>query len=236
MDTLKTQPLSVLYASGDLKNLKHEIIQSGKLKVSMVGVPYTENINIKTLNIPPKGDAQVQLCLMHLYASPKGGKLFKEKIYGYEELAVLGCSVYVIGHDHSNKGIVLTKGKYFVNLGSISRGTIAEENINHKPSFGLIKITLEDEKVNITATEIPLKIKPVEEVFDLKKHEEEKKESLEIQKFVDRLITETSSEIGKKLSINQMLEKMTLSKKIKDTVINLIAEAATNKKLTGVNK
>jgi DNA repair exonuclease SbcCD nuclease subunit len=235
LDTLHLQPLSVLYASGSLKNLKYETIKKNNLIVSMIGVPYTENLDLKTIQIPPRNGTQVQLCLMHIYASPKGGKLFKEKLYGYEELSVLGPDIFVLGHYHVNQHIQSINGKHFINLGSISRGTIAEENIYHKPSMGLIKITLENSLVEISTVEIPLKIKPAEEVFDLKKKEEEQKETIEIQKFVDKLISETADQ-SKRQNVENLIENLSLSKIIKETVISLINEATINKKLSGAKK
>jgi len=236
LETLPMQPISVLFASGALKNLTHEIITKNDLKISMIGVPYTENLDLNSIIIPPRNGAQVQLMLMHIYAGPKKGKIFKERLYGYEELSVLDSDIFVIGHYHVSSGIKQVNGKHFINIGSISRGTIAEESIDHKPALGFIKITENSGDITIETSEIPLKVKPASEVFDLVKRDEEKKESIEIQKFVNQLISETSTTNNKKQSIEDLLENMSLSKIIKDTVIDLITEAAANKKLSGVKK
>lgn len=231
LDTLSEQPISVLFASGAIKNLSHEVITKKGLKVSLVGIPFTKNIgDLTNLKIPPKDDAAAQICLMHIYASPNGGKLFKERLYGYDELAALGSDAFVLGHYHVNQGIQWLDKKCFVNLGSISRGTLAEESIEHKPEFGHIKITGgEGLETVITAEAIPVIIKPAEEVFDLQKRGTEKKENADIQKFVEHLVTEATTDDKEKLTIEDHMGKMDVEKEVYNTVIELIQEASTLK-------
>jgi Icc-related predicted phosphoesterase len=229
LDTLPEQPISVLFASGALKNLNHEIINKKGFKVSLVGIPFTKKLDLETLKIPPKEDVAAQVCLMHIYASPQGGKLFKERLYGYDELSVLSPDIFVLGHYHEDQGVQWLDNRCFINLGSISRGTLTEEHLDHKPKIGFIKIT-GDEKVIITADSILLDIKPAEEVFDIKKRNDEKKEGLDIQKFVEHLITEATAADTKKLTVEDHLKTMTLEKEVSDMVLELIQEASTNKK------
>lgn len=222
LETITAQPISVLFASGALRNLKHEIIEKKGMKVSLVGIPFMKHFDLDKLQIPPKGDAVAQVCVMHIYAGPKAGNLFKERLYGYDELSVIGSDVYVIGHYHEDQGIEWLNKKCFINLGSISRGSLTEERIDHKPKFGLIKIT----EAGITAETIPIVIRPPEEVFDLNKRDEEKKEGLEIQKFVEHLASEVNSSDNQKTTVEDHLKKMDLEKEVIDEVLSLIQEAS----------
>jgi exonuclease SbcD len=231
LDTLSLQPISVLFASGTVINLaKEPVVLSKKgLKVSLVGIPYQKQPRLDRASFPDKGDAHAQICVMHLYAGPKPGKMHKERLYGYGELAVLGADVYVLGHYHFDQGIQWENKQCFLNLGSISRGTLTDERVDHQPKFGFIKISHENEEIKIEADSIPLKIKPAAEVFDLKKREEEQKEGLEIEKYVEHLVAEASSD-SKAPSIEDQMKKMNIEKIVMDIVLDLIREVRATRK------
>jgi DNA repair exonuclease SbcCD nuclease subunit len=228
LESLRDQPLGVLFASGSVTNLTHEMLQKKgtSAKISLVGIPYTENLDLKSISLKKEEDCIAQICVMHIYASPQAGMVFKEKLYGYDELATLGADIYVLGHYHIDQGIQEVGGKYFVNLGSISRESLAEENIKHQPKMGIIRISQEGTKTSIIAESLPLQIKPAEEVFDLKKRESEKREIAEIQKFVDQLIIGTSSKEST-TNIEALIDIMGVAKAVKDKTLYFIHEAAT---------
>jgi DNA repair exonuclease SbcCD nuclease subunit len=230
LDTLSFQPISVLFASGTLINLAEPIVFSKKgLKVSLVGIPYQKHFSLEKTSFPAKGDVQAQICVMHVYAGPKAGKMHKERLYGYDELATLGADVYVLGHYHYDQDIQWKNKQCFINLGSISRGTLTDERVDHQPKFGFIKIFRENEEVKIEADSIPLRIKPPEEIFDLKKREEEQKEGLEIEKYVEHLVAEASSD-NKAPSIEEQMIKMNVEKTVMDLVLDLIREVRSIRK------
>jgi len=228
LDSLLEQPLGVLFEDKTVIQLRETIIEKDGHKISLVGIPYTENIDISKIKMPKKGDCKVQICLMHIYASLKSGTLFKEKIYGYDELSLLSPDIFVIGHYHIDQGIYDLKGKKFINIGSMSRGTLSEEDITHIPQIGFIKINIDDDKVSYNARTIKLKIKPANEIFDLEKREEEKKESAEILAFVEKLAVEaTQSSIQENRNIEDIINTLDLAKTVKDKVLYLIHEAST---------
>lgn len=228
--SLPNQPLGVIFASGAVKNLTHKTISKKGVKISLVGIPFTEKLDLESLKIPSKEDCAAQICLMHIYAGPQPGNLFRERLYGYEELAALSPDIFVIGHYHVDQGISKVKDKYFVNLGSISRGALSDENINHEPKLGFIKISVEKEKLDIDINAAPLKIKPPEEIFDLVKREEEKKEETEIQKFVENLVLNSSAVEDQDKNIENILGKMDLEKSVVTRVLHFIQEASAVRK------
>jgi len=228
LESLNEQPLGVLFADGTLIRLDTQKVEIEKedYKVSIVGVPYLDKPDIEDLKIPEKGECVAQICLLHQYASPKGGMLFKERLFGYDELAELGADVYVIGHYHLDQGVTNQDGKHFINIGSMSRGTISEEDIEHEPQLGYIRVSA-DEKTTISAQSIKLKIRPASEVFDLTKKEEEKQESKEIKEFVEKLIAESpGTEADSKDNIEDIIEKLDTDKKVKDKVAHFLLEAS----------
>ncbi len=231
LETLPEQPISVLFASGCLKNLSHEVINKKGTKVSLVGIPFIKKLELDTLVIPPKEDVIAQICIMHIYASPKGGMLFKERLYGYDELSVLSPDIFVLGHYHEDQGVQWVSNKCFVNLGSISRGSLSEERMDHKPKFGIIKITKEDGSDSIISVDsIPIDIKSPDEVFDIKKRDDEKSQSEEIQKYVEHLVIEASATEDKKITVEDHMKSMKVEKEVYDMVLDLIREASTLKK------
>jgi len=233
IDSLEEQPLGVLFADRTLIQLRHEVIEKEGHKVSLVGVPYTDNLDLSSLKIPQKKDCIAQICVMHIYAGSKAGMLFKERLYGYDELAGLGPDIFVLGHYHVDQGIQVIPqpgfklGKHFISLGSVSRGTLSEENLDHHPQIGMVKISVEEGSVSYNIRPIKLKVKPVSEVFDLVKREEEQKESLEIQAFVERLASEVVSEaVNSDKTMEEIIDSMQIAKVVKDRAMHFIQAAA----------
>jgi DNA repair exonuclease SbcCD nuclease subunit len=232
LESLEDQPLGVLFADKTLRQLRHEVIEKGGLKISLVGIPYEENLDLEGLKIPENKGYVSQICLMHIYASLNSGKMYNERLYGYDELAKLSPDIFVIGHYHIDQGTYETSGKHFINLGSMSRGTLTEDSILHQPHIGFIKISIDDEGAkSILVRPIKLKIKPASEVFDLVKKEEEKKESVEMQVFVDKLSVEaTKVSTEKSGEVTDLLAGMDLAKIIRERTLYYIQEARLAKK------
>lgn len=229
IDSLSQQPLGVLFSDGTLIQLREEIIEKNKDKVSLAGIPYTEFDDLSSIKIPDRKDCKCQICLMHLYSAPNPGMLFSERIYGYKELAKLGPDVFVLGHYHLDQGIEEIQGKYFINIGAMTRGTISDEDVSRQPQIGYIKISI-DSEVKIDAGSIKLKVKPSEEIFDLKKREEEIQERKEIEVFVAELIKESiENSDEKEKDFNEILDGMKAAKKVKDKAMYFLQEAAANR-------
>lgn len=233
LESLSSQPLGVLFADRTLTQLRHQIIEKEGHKVSLVGIPYTENLDLNSLSIPDKGDCISQICVLHAYTTLKSGTLFEERLYGYDELSRLPADIFVLGHYHMDQGIYQENGKYFINLGSIARGTNAEEDINHHPKIGFIKITVEDSVAKYTVIPVKLKIRPAAEVFDLEKKEKEKKESKELELFVAKIASEAIKDqgINTNKSIDDIISGMDIMKAVKDRAQQYIQMASTKKKI-----
>jgi DNA repair exonuclease SbcCD nuclease subunit len=230
LDSLEEQPLGVLFADKTLIQLRHEIVEKNGDKISLVGVPYQEGLDLSSLNLPSKEGCASQICAMHLYAGLKSGYLFQDRLYGYDELAELSPDVFVIGHYHIDQGIYKEGEKYFVNIGSMSRGTLSDEDIEHHPQIGYIKITVDGPRTTYKLQPIRLKIRPASEVFDIEKREEEKKELKEIEKFVEKLATETEEDSEKtEKTIDGLIQKIDMTKAVRERVMSFIQEASLKK-------
>lgn len=230
IESLEEQPLGVLFADKTLHQLRHEIIEKKGKQISIVGVPYTEGLDLRSLNIP-ENKYLSQICVMHINASLTAGGFFKDLIYGYDELEVLSPNIFVLGHYHLDQGIYEKNGKYFVNIGSLSRGSQSEDNIQHLPQIGHIKIIIkDDDEIVYDIKSIKLKIKPAEEVFDLIKKDEEKKESKNIELFVEKLASEAiQKNSSDALDAEKIMDKMDLADIIKKRTLHFINEARLEK-------
>lgn len=230
LESLKEQPLGVLFADGTLIQLRDTVIEKNGVKISLIGLPYQEGFDPEKVRLPGKKDCVLQICALHIYSAPVPGMLFKNRIFGYKELMGLGPDIFILGHYHLDQGIERIEEKSFINLGAISRGTLAEENLDHKPKIGLIRISSDKNgKATYTIQSVSLKIKPVEEVFNLEKYKEEKKESIAMEAFVEKLITDTnaaSSDLdAAPRNFEGVLNKMDIAKAVKDKVLHFMTEA-----------
>lgn len=226
LESLKRQPLGVLFADKTLIQLRSTIIEKEGTRVSLVGVPYSEPFDLDKVSIPSKEGCIAQICLMHIYASPTPGMLFKDQIYGYRELMHLSPDIFVLGHYHIDQGIVCEGGKHFINIGSMSRGSIADEDMEHHPQIGFIRITKDEDKIDITAQSIRLKVKQASEIFNLEKRAEEKQELKDIEVFVDKLSSEvTSLPDQQDGDLVPTIESMDVPREIKERVMKFIQEA-----------
>ncbi len=229
LGSLEEQPLGVLFADDTLIQLRHEIIEKDGKKISLVGIPFQEKLDLATLDIPSKEGFSAQICAMHIYSSLKGGFIFDERLYGYDELGKLSPDIFVLGHYHIDQGIHRENDKFFINIGSMSRGSLSEENIEHEPQIGYIKISVGD-NVTYKVQPVKLKVKPASEVFDLEKREEEKQETKEIEAFVEKLGTESEEDSEKtEKTIEGLVGKMDMTKAIRERVLYFIQEASLKK-------
>jgi len=223
-ETFDDQPLNVLYKSGALTQLRNQLFVKGDLDVHLRSFPFEEQPNILAI---PKADknADINICVLHLYATPDGGMLFKQKLHSYGEISVLGDDIFVLGHYHIDQGIQKIRRKHFINVGALSRGSLAEDNITRDPKISLVTIEKESQKLNIKAQSVKLKVRPTDEVFDIEQKEEEKKKLKEAEEFVDKLKEETSVVEEGDDRVEKEINKLDLEKEVLAKVSHFLVEA-----------
>lgn len=169
LEFLAESPLAVLFESGVFKRLydQHEAVfcQNG-VTVRVVGIPYhgTKYDRNRFTSIT-KGDEDYLVVMVHCLASQAGGMMFEaEDIIGYQELVNLDPDVWCFGHWHKDQGITeIARGKWVVNTGSMSRGSISQDDLTRKPSCVVLRFSPE----NVTFEQVALVVDPPEEVFNL---------------------------------------------------------------------
>jgi len=107
-----------------------------------------------------------------------------EDIVRYADLANLDPDVWMFGHWHKNQGIVeIAKGKFVVNIGSLSRGALTQDEMDRVPAVAVLNITKKDVHIR----QVPLKIAPSKEVFDTAGRARLEARTMSVDTLVDNL-------------------------------------------------
>lgn len=134
--------------------------------VRVVGIPYHgTSYDMNRFTTLTKGDEDYLVVMAHCLASEKGGTMFEaEDIIRYSDLANLDPDVWCFGHWHKDQGIrEIAPGKWVVNVGSLSRGSISQDDVNRTPTCATLSFTMQ----KVTLEKVPLVVTPANEIFDL---------------------------------------------------------------------
>lgn len=186
---LPQQPLGVLYSTGVYKRLydEHEavfrpVLHGGEVTVRVVGIPYHgTSYDMERFTSIVKGDEDILICVAHVLASHKGGTMFEgEDIIKYADLVDTAPDVYLFGHWHKNQGVEEIGGKQFVNIGSLTRGSLSQDNLDRVPAAAVLRCTEKGVEIEVK----PLNVRPAVEVFDVEGRERQVKRQVEMDSFV----------------------------------------------------
>ena len=189
MEYLSESPLAVLFESGTFRRLydEHEaVFEQDGVKVRVVGIPYhgtTYDMNRFTSIV--KGDEDYLVVMVHCLASAKGGTMFEaEDVIGYSQLVNLDPDVWCFGHWHKDQGITeIARNKWVVNVGSLSRGSISQDDMNRTPTCVVMRAS----KQIMTFEPIKLKVAPPDIIFNLEARARTQVRKLTMDTVVDRL-------------------------------------------------
>ena len=185
---LPQQPLGVLSSTGVYKRLydEHEaVFTHDGITVRVVGIPYHgTTYDMERFTSIVKGDEDILICVAHVLASHKGGTMFEgEDIVKYADLVDTAPDVYLFGHWHKDQGVEEIGGKQFVNIGSLTRGALSQDNMDRIPSAAVLRCT--DKGVEIEV--VPLNVRPAEDVFDVEGRARQVKRQVEMDSFVEAI-------------------------------------------------
>jgi len=225
--TFDKQPLNVIYESGALIQIGAE----RKIKnVRLRSFPFTEDPYLESTSAYPRivdDEGTVSVCALHLYATKKGGSLFKTKLYSYEEISQLRDDIFILGHYHIDQGVevlnIIGKEQHFINVGAISRGSLVEDDIGRNPKICVVTIS-PDKKIS-TQT-VKLRVKPATEVFNIEEKKTEKERAKATEEFVDTLKLEVATDTDTdKDNIQDEIDKANVDKAVVQRVKDYIDEA-----------
>jgi DNA repair exonuclease SbcCD nuclease subunit len=197
---LPQQPLGVLYESGVFRRCydEHEaLFENGGVKVRVVGVPYHgTKYDLDRFKRIKKGDENYLVVIAHVLASPSGGTLFEsEDVIKYADLDGLDGDLFAFGHWHKDQGISQTPGgKTVVNVGSLTRGSISQDDLDRIPS--VVHLQFSD---RIITDKINLRYVPSCEVFDVEARDISKIRENMIEEFVGNIKTILTAKSNKSI-------------------------------------
>jgi DNA repair exonuclease SbcCD nuclease subunit len=167
---LHQQPLGVLFGAGAFQRCydEHEAIFvfGSSVSVRVVGVPYHGTVyDLERFRRIQKGSEDYLVCIAHCLASPSGGTLFDaEDVIRYGALDEFAPDVFCFGHWHKDQGVSTTPGgKHVVNTGSMTRGSLVQDDLDRIPSVVHLKFA----ESGFSAEKIALTHTPSNVVFDL---------------------------------------------------------------------
>jgi DNA repair exonuclease SbcCD nuclease subunit len=184
LGTLQDQPLGVLLETGVFKLMSDVTFTRGHQRVRVVGLPYKIEFSAQDFDIK-KGEEDLLIVAAHTFASLQGGETFgRERAVSYLDIVDFDPDCYVFGHWHVDQGIQVVKNKPFFNLGSMTRGSLTQDEIKRTPRVGLLTF---HEDNTVTTQAIPLKVAPATEIFDVKAYESSKLEESRMNAYLGDL-------------------------------------------------
>lgn len=196
MSTFENQPLNVLIQAGvmTMLNGKNPVLFVDKhgLKVSLNGVPFSPLLDSKEAsnlyNLTHDEAADFKVSMFHQMILPDDKKFFADYI-NFEDLKNVNADLVICGHYHEgyNPSLRFEHGKYFLNGGSITRGTAEQANFDKEPKFVTIEVSQDASgKCSLTSTDVLIPYVDAKEVFDFNIIERNQKKK-DMHEFMDGL-------------------------------------------------
>jgi hypothetical protein len=182
--------------SGVFLPLRDEVFTSGTMRVRVVGVDYTTDLDDEGLRdaVRKKDGDTYTVAFVHALAAyapeERIQSFFGERIFDYRDLVFEGCpDVYIFGHYHKDQGIREHLGVQFVNLGAVSRGALTFENLDRKPKVSLLKFNSQ----GLSVEEHVIPHGDSADVFDLEMKAQLDKERRSLDDFIRQLRSSSST-------------------------------------------
>lgn len=222
--SLSKQPLGVVFASGVLHPLREEVFSRGGITVRVVGLPFIPDRTLDTFtSIRKKPGDDFLVVIAHALASEEPPAsvvdFFGEPVFKYSDLIVPdGPDLLCFGHWHKDQGITEIDGRFFVNPGALSRGSLSFETLSRTPSATLLSFGV----TGIKVVSYPLTVAPAEDVFNFEVKQAKEEEAVRIQAFLDDLNSKLSDASLQGVSVKSALQSLQVSQKVRDTALRYL--------------
>lgn len=228
ISNLPKQPLGVLFETGVFKRCydKHEALFEGDgLKVRVVGIPYHgTSYDLSRLDIQ-RGDEDWLMVSAHLLATPGGGSMFGvEDVIAYRDLVKYPVDLWAFGHSHADQGIQeITPGKFVINVGSLTRGSLHDDEIVRQPK--VVVITFRQDKIEFLP--INLAIADVDDVMDLEGAVRADNRAMVVDAYVDSIRKTLEDTIEKPLEevVEDVVRTVKMPDQVKERALQILEEA-----------
>lgn len=221
------QPLGVLFSTGVFNRCydDHEVVLTGSdgTKVRIVGVPYHgTSYDMTRFEQIKKGDEDFLVCMAHVLASPSGGTMFEgEDIIKYSDLTQYDPDVMLFGHWHKDQGVVHVGNKTVVNVGSLTRGSLSQDELLRRPA--VVQLDLVRGKP-VQTTVIRLRVADSSVVFDVAAKMRAEERASTMDTFVESLRTRLILDPGVSLE-DKVREMVGVPDVVRERVLSYIEQA-----------
>jgi hypothetical protein len=220
----ENQPLGVLFTTKVFERLSNQVIRNGSTSVSLVGFDYDPEFDFELFQKAVRKDQDTDYTVAFIHAlasyapSERMSDIFKEPVLDYRDLVYPGCpDVYVFGHYHKDQGIQEHMGVKFINVGSVSRGSLTFDNLERKPKSSLISVTDQ----GISCEEVELPSKDASEIFDL----DLKRKIVQERKSIDEFIMKLKADMNKTSAVDIAGEIKKMPEDIQSLALSIIEAA-----------
>jgi exonuclease SbcD len=196
--------------------------------VRVVGVPYHgTSYDMERFTSIEKGDEDILICVAHVLASHKGGTMFEgEDIIKYKDLVDTAPDVFLFGHWHKDQGVEQIGDKTFVNIGSLTRGALSQDEVQRRPACAILTCNpaTKDAPASVTTTVVRLRVKDAAEVFDVEARERQIQRQVEMDSFVNS-IRDTLTRSDTTGDLSTLITDMDLSGDIRERALSYLERA-----------
>ena len=112
------------------------------------------------IRCPPRDLGKARLQCRSLPAIPRKADDVRAGVFDHREEIVVSGATAVVDDQDIQVGI---GGKQFVNIGSLTRGSLSQDNLDRIPSAAVLRCTEQGVEIEVK----PLNVRPAEEVFDV---------------------------------------------------------------------
>lgn len=202
------------------------VVSDGTPIVRVVGIPYHgTKYDLTRFSSIIKGPEDHLVVIAHVLASQSGGTMFEsEDIVQYADLLNLcpQASVFAFGHWHKDQGVTeIASGKFVVNIGSLTRGSISQDDQVREPAVAILRFSCDGPPViQVRRLDVAL----ASQVFDLSARVEAETRTQEMEAFADGIRATISANRGPSLE-DTVRNMPNLADPIKELALGFLEEA-----------
>lgn len=165
MDTLPHQPLGILVEAGVYQVINPTTtLNQGDIRLQIDAFDYADGAETyrKLVNSGDRVGDTYRFGVVHASGcSGDSREFFSDTIIGYNQLKDLDYDILFWGHDHTRTETEQCGNVTHINLGSLSRASLSEDETERPVSAVLVRVTAD----GIRIKECPLKVVPLEQAF-----------------------------------------------------------------------
>lgn len=224
------QPLGILFAAG-----AHELNGWASDGLPLYGVPWQQRWNDrevwseafegwkKNLSYSGQNPAESVLVTHAPIFPPEAAQNVPYELVPTAELAeeMMGMGYLHYGHIHEDHGIFEDGGVTFANVGAISRGSIAEYNVNR--DIKVLLWTMNDDEWGDGFHEIEIPSRPAEDALKIVEAQAEKRSKVSLDEFLTEVGYRELS-ISDTGSVAEHIKSLELKPSVKELALSILSE------------